>query len=89
MSENNTNNAAPMRLRAEAPCVTRLSRKVLASVAAVGLVGIGGALTHALQTRDAGEGGEELYSTNNRQTADGLAGLPRDYTGPVTEADHG
>ena len=83
MSENNTNNAAPMRLRAGAPRVTRLSRKVLASVAAVGLVSIGGALIYALQTRDTGQGGEELYSTNNRQTADGLAGLPRDYTGPV------
>lgn len=83
MSEDNTNNAPPMRLRAEAPRVTRLSRKVLASVAAVGLVGIGGALIYALQTRDGGQGGEELYSTNNRQTADGLAGLPRDYTGPV------
>lgn len=82
MSENNTN-TAPMRLRAEAPRVTRLSRKVLASVTAVGLVGIGGALIYALQTRDGGQGGEELYSTNNRQTADGLAGLPRDYTGPV------
>jgi len=83
VSENNTDNAAPMRLRAEAPRVTRLSRKVLASVAAVGLVGIGGALIYALQTRDGGQGGEELYSTNNRQTADGLAGLPRDYAGPV------
>ncbi|KAB2758350.1 MULTISPECIES: TrbI/VirB10 family protein [Brucella/Ochrobactrum group] len=83
MSEDNINNAAPIRLRAEAPRVTRLSRKVLASIAAVGLVGIGGALIYALQTRDGGEGGEELYSTNNRQTADGLAGLPRDYTGPV------
>lgn len=84
MSENGTsNNAAPMRLRAEAPRVTRLSRKVLASVAAIALVGIGGALIYALQTRNLGQGGEELYSTNNRQTADGLAGLPRDYTGPV------
>jgi type IV secretory pathway VirB10-like protein len=76
-------NAAPMRLRAEAPRVTRLSRKMLASVAAVALVGIGGALIYALQTRTGSDGGEELYSTNNRQTADGLAGLPRDYTGPV------
>ncbi len=76
-------NAAPMRLRAEAPRVTRLSRKMLASVAAVALVGIGGALIYALQTRGPGNGGEELYSTANRQTADGLAGLPRDYTGPV------
>lgn len=83
MSEDNTDNAAPMRLRAEAPRVTRLSRRVLASITAVGLVGIGGALIYALQTRDGGQGGEELYSTNNRQTADGLAGLPRDYTGPV------
>jgi len=72
-----------MRLRAEPPRVTRLSRKVLASVTAVALVGIGGALIYALQTRNAGRDGEELYSTANRQTADGLAGLPRDYTGPV------
>ncbi|MDM4790282.1 TrbI/VirB10 family protein [Pseudomonas aeruginosa] len=83
MSENDTNTATPMRLRAEAPRVTRLSRKVLASVAAVALVGVGGALIYALQTRDGGTGGEELFSTNNRQPADGLAGLPRDYTGPV------
>jgi type IV secretion system protein VirB10 len=83
MSDNNTDNAGPMRLRAEAPRVTRLSRRVLASITAIGLVGIGGALIYALQTRDGGQGGEELYSTNNRQTADGLAGLPRDYTGPV------
>lgn len=48
MSENDTNTAAPMRLRAEPPRVTRLSRKVLASVAAVALVGIGGALIYAL-----------------------------------------
>ncbi|SMH27829.1 TrbI/VirB10 family protein [Mesorhizobium australicum] len=83
MSESETNTAPPMRLRAEPPRVTRLSRKVLAGVAAVALVGIGGALIFALQTRDAGTGGEELYSTENRPTADGLAGLPRDYTGPV------
>ncbi|MFG1264975.1 TrbI/VirB10 family protein [Xanthobacter aminoxidans] len=86
MSETETaaeTNAAPMRLRAEAPRVTRLSRKMLASVAAVALVGIGGSLIYALQTRGPDDGGTELYSTNNRQTADGLAGLPKDYTGPV------
>ena len=76
-------NAAPMRLRSEPPRVTRLSRKMLASVAAIALVGIGGALIYALQTRGRSDGGEELYSTANRQPADGLAGLPRDYTGPV------
>ena len=82
MTETETN-SAPMRLRSEPPRVTRLSRKMLASVAAVALLGIGGALIYALQTRGPGDGGEELYSTANRQTADGLAGLPRDYTGPV------
>jgi len=83
MSEETTTNAAPMRLRAETPRVTRLSRKMLAGVAAVALLGIGGALIYALQTRDLSGGGEELYSTENRPTADGLSGLPRDYTGPV------
>ncbi|MEA4838668.1 MAG: TrbI/VirB10 family protein [Rhodospirillaceae bacterium] len=84
MSEAETNtNAAPMRLRAEPPRVTRLSRKVLASAAAVALVGIGGALIYALQTHGTGQSSEELYSTSNRQVADGLAGLPKDYTGPV------
>jgi type IV secretion system protein VirB10 len=78
-----TDTATPMRLRAEPPRVTRLSRKMLAGVGAVALLGIGGALIYALQTRDAGPGGDELYSTENRPTADGLSGLPRDYTGPV------
>jgi len=72
-----------MRLRAETPRVTRLSRKMLAGVAAVALLGIGAALIYAFQTRDMSGGGEELYSTENRPTADGLSGLPRDYTGPV------
>ncbi|ASV84916.1 bacterial conjugation TrbI-like family protein [Ochrobactrum quorumnocens] len=72
-----------MRLRAEAPRVTRLSRKVLAGLGVVTALGVGGALIYALQTREAGPGGEELYSVDNRSTADGLAGLPRDYTGPV------
>ncbi len=76
-------NAAPMRLRAETPRVTRLSRKMLASVATVAMVGIGGALIYALQTHTGGDDGQELYSTSNRQPADGLAGLPRDYTGPI------
>ncbi|MDY6860848.1 MAG: TrbI/VirB10 family protein [Pseudomonadota bacterium] len=78
-----TDTATPMRLRAEPPRVTRLSRKALAGIGAVALLGIGGALIYALQTRDAGQGGAELYSTKNRTTADGLSGLPSDYTGPA------
>jgi type IV secretory pathway VirB10-like protein len=82
MSETGAN-ASTMRLRAEPPRVTRLSRKVLAGIGVVAGLGIGGALIYALQTRDGSRSGEELYSTTNRQPADGLAGLPRDYTGPV------
>ncbi|MBR7653672.1 TrbI/VirB10 family protein [Brucella oryzae] len=83
MTDTESNSAAPMRLRAEAPRVTRLSRKTLAGAGLIVSLGIGGALIYALQTRDRGADGEELYSTENRATADGLAGLPRDYTGPV------
>jgi type IV secretion system protein VirB10 len=70
-----------MRLRAEPPRVTRLSRKVLAGLGLAASVGIGGALIFALQTREGGRPNEELYSTENRSTADGIAGLPRDYSG--------
>jgi type IV secretory pathway VirB10-like protein len=72
---------APMRLRGEVPGVTRLSRKALAGIGLVASVGLGGALIYALQTRDGGGPTKELYSTENRSTADGLAGLPRDYGG--------
>ncbi|MBB3773310.1 type IV secretion system protein VirB10 [Angulomicrobium tetraedrale] len=75
--------AAAMRLRPEPPRVTRLSRKVLAGAGLVVSLGIGGALIYALQGRVKGTGGEELHSTQKRSTADGLAGLPRDYTGPI------
>ena len=78
-----TDTAAPMRMRAEPPSITRLSRKMLAGVGALALLGIGSAVIYALQARNAGPGGDELFSTENRPTADGLAGLPRDYTGPA------
>ena len=73
--------ADAMRLRGTPPRVTRLSRKVLAGLGAVALVGIGGALIYALQTKDRTGAPDELYSTENRSTADGLQTLPRDYTG--------
>jgi type IV secretion system protein VirB10 len=72
---------APMRLRAEPPRVTRLSRKVLAGLGIAAGVGIGGALIYALQTQHSNKLGEELYSTDNRSTPDGLASLPKDYAG--------
>ncbi|WP_298111973.1 TrbI/VirB10 family protein [Bradyrhizobium sp.] len=72
--------AATMRLRAEPPRVTRVSRKVLAGLGLAASLGVGGALIFALQTRHNGQG-QELYSTDNRSTPDGLAGLPKDYSG--------
>jgi type IV secretion system protein VirB10 len=70
-----------LRLRPERPQVTRLSRKVLISLGAVSGLAIAAALIYALQTRRADQDNRELYSTENRPTADGLTGLPRDYTG--------
>ena len=69
-----------MRLRSSRAPVTRLSRKVLLGLGAVAAVGIGGALFLALQPQHQTTG-SELYNTNNRTTPDGLANLPRDYTG--------
>lgn len=80
-TEGASDTVAPMRLRGDPPRVTRLSRKALAGIGLVASVGLGGALIYALQTRDADPRNEELYSTTNRPMADGLAGLPRDYTG--------
>jgi type IV secretion system protein VirB10 len=69
-----------MRLRPSRAPVTRLSRKVLLGLSLVAAAGIGAALFLALkpQTRSAPS---ELFNTNNRTTPDGLANLPRDYTG--------
>ena len=70
-----------LRLRAERPRVTRLSRKVLIGLGGVSGLAIAAALIYALQTRRGDQSAKELYSTENHTTADGLTGLPRDYTG--------
>jgi len=71
--------AEEMRLRARRPPVTRLSRKVLLGVGAVAAIGLGGALLFELKPEHQ-TGGTELFNTNNRNTPDGLANLPRDYS---------
>ena len=78
---------AALRLRPARPRVTRLSRKVLTGGAAIALVAVSGAVFWALQNnRHRNAAPEELYSTDHRTTADGLAGLPRDYTGIPRQA---
>jgi type IV secretory pathway VirB10-like protein len=74
--------ARTLRLRPERPPVTRLSRKVLAGGTALALLLVSAAVLWALQSsRTRGPASEELYSTDHHNVADGLAGLPRDYTG--------
>ncbi|MGH7120672.1 MAG: TrbI/VirB10 family protein [Acetobacteraceae bacterium] len=70
-----------LRLRGERPRVTRLSRKVLIGLGAVSALAVAGALGYALQTRNRAQTGQELLSTQSRPSAEGLAGLPKDYTG--------
>ena len=72
--------AEEMRLRPRRPPVTRLSRKVLLGLGAAVAVAIGGILLFALRPQQHTTG-TELFNTNNRNTPDGLANLPRDYTG--------
>ena len=69
-----------MRLRPSRPPVTRLSRKVLIGLGIVAAIGIAAALFFALEPRR-NTAGSELYNTGNRATPDGLANLPRDYSG--------
>ena len=75
-----TTHPGEMRLRADRPTVTRLSRKVLIGLGSVAAIGIAGALFFALKSNPQ-TGGSELFNTANRSTPEGLSDLPRDYTG--------
>ena len=60
----------------------RLSRKVLAGLAGVASLAILGSLIWALDTsKRRQQSGQELFNTDNKTTPDGLASLPKDYTG--------
>ncbi len=77
-----TTAAGPFRLRTEGPRVMRLSRSVLIGGTALASILICGVVLWALQgDRLRGSAPQELYSTDRPRMADGLAGLPRDYTG--------
>ena len=73
--------ARELRFRPEPPSVTRISRKVLLIAGAVGAVAVSGAAIYALRPQHTSGPAEELISTDHRTAADGLATLPRDYTG--------
>jgi type IV secretion system protein TrbI len=79
--------ASALRLRPERPRIVRLSRRVLAGGSALALVAVCGAALWALQSNQKRETrSDELYSTDHNKIADGLAGLPKDYTGIPREA---
>jgi type IV secretion system protein TrbI len=74
--------AQALRLSAERPRITRLSRKVLASGTALILLLISGAVLWALKSNHLrNPKSDELYSTDHHNVADGLARLPQDYAG--------
>ena len=76
------NSPQALRLGAERPRTTRLSRKVLAGGTALALLLISGAVLWALHTNQPrNPAPDELYSTNHHNVADGLTTLPRDYVG--------
>jgi type IV secretion system protein TrbI len=87
--------AAELRLRPEHPPVTRLSRKVLATLGAVAATAILGALVFALQSRSPRQETTELHSTDHKTTAEELepaalitgirSDLPGEITAQVTE----
>ncbi|WP_334146651.1 TrbI/VirB10 family protein [Hyphomicrobium sp.] len=73
---------AELRLRPEPPQITRLSRKVLVGLGGGVSIVVLGALIWALDgNRRSATPSAELYNVDNRTPADGLAGLPKDYTG--------
>lgn len=87
--------AEELRLRPERPPVTRLSRKVLMGLAAIAALAVLAALIWALeQGRTRRMPVQEIFSTEHKATADGLASLPNDYSqipqlGPPLPGDLG
>ncbi|HVI53397.1 MAG TPA: TrbI/VirB10 family protein [Candidatus Sulfotelmatobacter sp.] len=71
----------PFRLRPEHPRVTRLSRRVLIALGGISALAIAAALGYGLQTRKGGEAPRELLGIDSRPAAEGLSGLPQDYSG--------
>jgi type IV secretion system protein VirB10 len=70
-----------LRLQAQRPRVTRLSRKALMLLGGTSALAIAAALGYGLQSHKNTQSSQELLGTESRPAAEGLAGLPRDYTG--------
>ena len=76
------NSTQALRLGAERPKITRLSRKALAGGTGLALLLISAAVLWALKNnRPHNPAPGELYSTDHHNVADGLRALPQDYAG--------
>ena len=76
------NSTQDLRLGAERPRITRLSRKVLTGGTALALLLISGGVLWALRSSHPhNPTPNELYSTDHHNVADGLTALPQDYAG--------
>lgn len=69
---------AAVTMRGDPPKVMRLSRKAIGISCALGAAVIGGSLIYALKPGGP-EKPAELYNTESRNAADGLANAPKDY----------
>ncbi|MFT9090561.1 MAG: TrbI/VirB10 family protein [Gluconacetobacter sp.] len=69
-----------LRLRAQRPPVVKLSRPVIWTLGAIGMLAIGLALGYALQGNTPKGPVPAAQDTDARASADGLSALPRDYT---------
>jgi type IV secretion system protein VirB10 len=69
-------------LRAAPRRVVRFKRRLMIGIAAVGIAGIFGVTWLALKgpILHFGQQAQELYSTDRKSTAEGLDGLPKDYS---------
>ncbi len=76
-----SNPSDPFRLRLDPPRVVRLSCKVLGGLAVITILSIGSALIVALHDLPARDRPGELFTTENRPTADETRGLPSDHSG--------
>src|SRR5882672_6442338 len=82
-----SSNCAPPRRPTWPQCPGSIPKTSSLPCVAIALVAISGAVFWALQNnRHRNAAPEELYSTDHRTTADGLAGLPRDYAGIPRQA---
>jgi type IV secretion system protein VirB10 len=73
--------ASGLRLHAERPRVTRLSRKVLIALGGISALAVAAALGYGLQSHNSAGPSPELLVPQSHPAAEGLAGLPQDYAG--------